>query len=73
MPKYHDDSATGWASHGRNDLPHIRFNSVGIEADNSSSISMLGEALHPPKGATTHCNDKIRQRLSAMSPGQCSG
>jgi hypothetical protein len=24
-PKYHDDFAMGWSSHGINDLPHARF------------------------------------------------
>jgi predicted lipoprotein with Yx(FWY)xxD motif len=32
MPKYHDDSTMGYASLGRNDLPHVRFSSVGTEA-----------------------------------------
>jgi hypothetical protein len=42
MPKYHDDkyrddSTMGWASPGRNDLPHVRFSSAGIEEVNSPS------------------------------------
>jgi hypothetical protein len=48
MPKYYDDFATIWASHGRNDLPNLKFNYAGIEADNSSSISMP-EGLHIPR------------------------
>jgi hypothetical protein len=62
MSKYHDDSAMGWASHCRNDLPHIRFRSAGIEAINSLSNIYTEGASHLSKGATTHSNDKSKQR-----------
>jgi hypothetical protein len=63
MPKYHGDSTMGWASHGRNDLPHVRFSIAGIEAVNSMSNIYTWGASHLSKGATAHYSDKTRQRL----------
>jgi hypothetical protein len=45
--KYHDDSTMRWTSHGRNNLPHVRFNTTGIEADNSPS-NIYARGLHIP-------------------------
>jgi hypothetical protein len=53
MSKYHDDSAMGYASPDRNDLPQVRFSSTGTEVVNSPSNIYAWEASHPSKGTTT--------------------
>jgi hypothetical protein len=53
----------GWTSHGRNDLPHVRFNSTDMEVVNSPSNIYARGASPLLKGTTTHCSDKTRHHL----------
>jgi hypothetical protein len=64
MPKHHNDSARGQASHGRNDLPYVILSSTGIKVVNSPSNIYVQEVSHPLKGVTAYCSDKTRQRLA---------
>jgi hypothetical protein len=63
MPKCSDDSATGEASLGRNDLPHVRFGVPSTEAVNSPPNFLARGAAYPLTDITTCCSDKMGQHL----------